>query len=100
MTLHQRKTHPTYVEGCFGCKIGTQRIGYCGQGGNDATRQKKWDAELDLYASAVKAGMQPETTQGAGVRQSIDWSEKTGIAYSHENKLEHDTNTVLERYAV
>lgn len=100
MTLHQARIHPEYVEGCFGCKVGTQRIGYCGKGGQDLTRQKKWDAELDLYASAVKAGMQPETTQAGGVRDSIEWSEKTGIAYSAENKLEHDTNTVLERYAV
>jgi hypothetical protein len=99
-TLHQRKTHPTYVEGCFGCKVSTQRIGYCGQGGQDLTRQKAWDRELDLYASAVKAGIQPETTQASGIRKSIEWSEKTGVAYSTENKLDYDTNTVLERYAV
>lgn len=99
-TLHQRKTHPVYVDGCFGCKVGTQRIGYCGQGGQDATRQKAWDQELDLYASAVKQGVEPETTYTGGVRAALDWSEKTGKAYSEDTKREHDLNTALERYAV
>lgn len=99
-TLHQRRTHPDYVEGCFGCKVSTQKIGYCGQGGQDATSQKKWDAELALYASAKKQGIQPETTQGAGVRAAIDWSEKTGKPYSEVMKHSHDKYTVLERYGV
>lgn len=99
-TLHQRKTHPTYVEGCFGCKVGTQRIGYCGQGGQDATAQKKWDQELNLYASAVKSGIQPETTKASGVQAAIDWSEKTGKPYSEIMKHSHDKFSVLERYGV
>lgn len=94
MSLH-RNTHPEYVEGCFGCKAATLRFGQV-----DATRQKKWDQELALYRSAVAAGIQPETTQTAGIRSAIEWSEQTGIPYSTEAKVEHDTNTVLERYAV
>lgn len=94
MALH-RKTHPKYVEGCFGCKAASLRFGQV-----DATRQKKWDAELKEYADAVAQGIQPETTQSAGIRASVEWSEKTGRAYSTETKLEHDTNEVLERYAV
>lgn len=90
-----KKTHPEYVEGCFGCKAGTLRFGQV-----DATRQKKWDAELGEYASAVAQGIQPETTQSSGIRAAVDWSEKTGTPYSTEAKLEHDTNQVLERYAV
>lgn len=27
MTLHQERTHPEYVEGCFGCKISSVKIG-------------------------------------------------------------------------
>lgn len=99
-TLHQRKTHPEYVEDCFGCKVSTQRIGYCGKGDQDATAQKAWDRELDLYSSAVKAGIQPETTKTAGIRAAIDWSEKTGTPYSEQAKRVHDENTVLERYAI
>lgn len=99
MSLH-RRTHPHYVEGCFGCKVGTLRIGYCGKGGQDATRQKKWDQELDLYASAVEQGIQPEGTATSATRAALNWSEETGQAYSEETKREHDIDAVLERYAV
>ena len=29
MSLHQKRTHPTYVPGCFGCQVTT--IGYDGK---------------------------------------------------------------------
>lgn len=99
MNLH-RKTHPEYVEGCFGCKVSTLKVGYCGQGNQDLTRQKKWDAELDLYASAVNSGIQPESTKGPAVKAAIDWSNKNGTPYSEDAKVAHDENYVLERYAV
>lgn len=100
MNLHRIKTHPEYVEGCFGCKVGSLKVAFCGAGGQDATAQKKWDAELDLYKSAIAQGIQPETTKTSGIRAAIDWSEKTGKPYSEETKLEHDRNSVLERYAL
>jgi len=99
-TLHQIRTHPEYVEGCFGCKASTQHIGYCGQGNQDFTAQKRWDAELDLYASAVKQGIQPDTTSTRSSQAALDWSERTGTAYSEEAKQEHNKSKALERYAV
>jgi hypothetical protein len=42
---------------------------------------KKWDKELDLYASARKQGIQPDGTSTAKVQQALDISEKTGVAY-------------------
>ena len=99
MNLH-RRTHPKYVEGCFGCKVSTLRIGYCGQGGQDASRQKKWDQELDLYASAVRQGIQPDGTTTRESRKALEWSEQTGKAYSEETQIEHDTDVALERFAV
>lgn len=99
MSLH-RRTHPQYVEGCFGCKASTLRIGYCGQGGQDLTAQRKWDQELDLYASAVKQGIQPDTTSTRSSQAALDWSERTGKAYSEEAKQDHNMNKALERYAV
>lgn len=94
MTLHQIQTHPEYVEGCFGCKAATLRFGQV-----DASRQKKWDQELALYKSATGQGIQPETTQTQGIRAALDWSEKTGKAYSTDVKLEHDKSVALERLA-
>ena len=55
MNLHQKQLHPEYVEGCFGCKIGTLELGT-----GDATRDvsdKKWNAELNAYANARAQGM-------------------------------------------
>jgi hypothetical protein len=40
MTLHQIQTHPEYVEGCFGCKVGTLELN-----SGDAAKpisEKKW----------------------------------------------------------
>lgn len=99
-TLHQRTTHPQYVEGCFGCKVSTQHIGYCGNHGQDLTAQNKWDKELDLYASAVKQGIQPDRTSTSASQAALDWSDRTGKAYSEEAKQEHNKTQVLERYAV
>lgn len=99
-TLHQRRTHPKYVDGCFGCKAGTQQIGYCGKNGLDASAQKRWDAELDLFKSAVDAGAMPDSTKTRDIQRALDWSEKTGKAYSEEAKIEHEKSIALERYAV
>lgn len=99
-TLHQRNTHPRYVEGCFGCKVSTQHIGYCGKGGQDYTAQNKWDKELDLYASAVKQGIQPDATNTRATQAALDWSNRTGKAYSEEMKQEHNETVALERFAV
>lgn len=99
-TLHEIQTHPEYVEGCFGCKAATLQIGYCGKAGQDATTQKRWDAELDLYASAVKSGIQPESTKTGAIRAAMDWSEKNSKPYSEEAKLEVDKTRILERFAL
>lgn len=56
-------------------------VGYCGQGGGDATRQKQWDQELNLYFSAVKQGVEPAGTKMHQVRDALDRSDATGVAY-------------------
>lgn len=100
MTLHQIRTHPEPVDGCFGCKVSTLRVGYCGQGNQDLTTQNNWDAELNLYASAVRQGIQPDTTSTRSSQAALDWSNRTGKAYSEETKQEHNKTKALERYAV
>lgn len=57
------------------------KIGYCGQGGGDATAQKKWDSELGLYREARAQGIQPDGTSTQKIRQAIDVSNQTGHAY-------------------
>lgn len=96
-TLHELKTHPEYVEGCFGCKVSSLQIGYCGKAGQDATAQKRWDAELDLFKRATANGVMPDSTKRRDVQKALDWSDRTGKAYSEETKLEHDKTRYLER---
>lgn len=73
--------HKTYGE-CLRAK--SLRIGYCGQGGGDATEQKKWDAELDAYASARRQGIQPDGTSMAKVEAALKKSDKAGAAYGRD----------------
>lgn len=58
------------------------RIGYCKSHlGQDFTRQKAWDSELDLYRSARAQGIQPDTTHLEHTRHALDTSDAMGEAY-------------------
>ena len=80
MSLHQERTHPDFVEGCFGCKLSTLQLSP-----GDAARpmaQKKWDKELADYKKARAQGVQPAGTTTAAVRKAMDLSEKAGKAFN------------------
>lgn len=68
----------------FGACVRGVRVGYCGIGGNDATRQKKWDADLARYKEARNQGIQPASTERAAVDRALALSDKHGKAYRHE----------------
>ena len=76
MNLHQKQKHPEFVEGCFGCKLGTLQLSPGDAAGNKNMSQKKWDAELNLYQSARKQGIQPAGTSTRQVQKAIDDSAK------------------------
>lgn len=59
-------------------------VGYCGQGDGDATKQKQWDRELDLYNSAVRQGLEPSSTRTAQIRRELDLSDKVGQPFNAE----------------
>jgi hypothetical protein len=50
-------------------------------GNMNAGRTKAWNRELDLYASAVRQGIQPDGTTTQAVRQALDISDKAGAGY-------------------
>ena len=82
MNLHQIQKHPEYVEGCFGCKIGTLELG-----AGDATRDisdKKWQAKLSGYRQARHDGIQPGGTSPAQVEAAYQASANLGKAYNAE----------------
>lgn len=69
------RNHATFGE-CVRAK--GLRIGYCGQGGGDATKQRKWDSELQEYRNARMQGIQPKTTKLADTRFAVEASQATG----------------------
>ena len=53
--------------------------------GQDATAQKKWDKELDAYASAKQQGIQPASTKLLDIRKAVDISNVTGRAFNADS---------------
>lgn len=98
MTLHQRKTHPTFVEGCFGCKASTLRLSFDGKQ-EHIDKQRAWDKELDEYRAAVAQGIEPDSTRTKDIRKAVRWSEKHGLAYSEELAHEVRVDAAIERAA-
>jgi len=81
MSLHKERTHPEFVEGCFGCKASTIDLNPGEANSRLTMSSKKWDKELALYRSARSQGIQPDGTSTAKIRKAIDASNQTGIAY-------------------
>ena len=80
MGLHQRQTHPEYVEGCFGCKIQLLELST-----GDAKRDisdKKWVGELNAYKEARAQGIQPAGTTHKHIQQAYTASEVLNKPYN------------------
>lgn len=75
-------SHTDYVDGCFGCKIGTLELGTGDAGRADSMPQKKWDKELDAYKNARRQGIQPAGTSLKAVHEALDKSDKAGKAFN------------------
>lgn len=77
MSLHRERTHPQFVEGCFGCKAATLNLS------NMHIRQ--WahaqEKELTSYADARRQGVQPRSTKTADIKRAMRISDATGKAY-------------------
>jgi hypothetical protein len=79
MGLHQKQTHPEYVEGCFGCKIQLLELSP-----GDASRpvsDKKWTGELQAYRDARAQGMQPGGTTHRHIQEAYKASEVLNKPY-------------------
>jgi len=82
MNIHQRQKHPEYIEGCFGCKIGTLELGT-----GDAARDipdKKWTSELKAYKDATAQGMKPAGTRMKDIQEAYTASEILNKPYDSE----------------
>jgi hypothetical protein len=65
-SLHQRRTHPTYVEGCFGCKAGTlTTAAVSGPVSELAQRERVLAQDMDAYKRMRRQGLQPGHLAGS-----------------------------------
>ena len=73
MTLHSETEHPTYVEGCWQCKIGSVQAAPSAMptrsGGARAVEinatDKRWTTDMDAYKRLRRDGLQPPRIDGA-----------------------------------
>lgn len=76
MSLHRLRTHPDFVEGCFGCKASTLNF--------SDMQIRAWshsnDRELDAYQSARKNGIQPRSTRMKDIQTAVRASDSLGVA--------------------
>ena len=96
MNIHQRQKHPEYVEGCFGCKIGTLELGT-----GDASRDisdKKWTSELNEYKKARAEGIQPAGTTRKHIEEARAASEILNKPYNADSmpKAKHINKKTTE----
>lgn len=73
------KDHASYAE-CLKDK-GVGAVGVDISKGHEASRQKKWDRELDAYADARRQGVQPAGTKMRDVDAAMAISNETGKAF-------------------
>lgn len=57
------------------------KVAYCGIGGGDATKQRKWDKELQAYRSVRAEGIQPAGTSMRKINQAKTMADRTGTAW-------------------
>jgi len=88
MFLHREREHPEYVEGCFGCKIGTLQTNAGDAMGAKSMSNKKRDGELQAYRDARSQGIQPGGTSMKSIVEAHRASETLGSAY--------DANTMVQ----
>ena len=84
MSLHQDRTHPEFVEGCFGCKISTLELSPGDAHSRAAMPKRKWEGELKRYKEARRQGIQPAGTTMEKIVAAEKASENLGRAYNAE----------------
>jgi acylphosphatase len=74
--LHQVRTHPVFVDGCFGCKAATVNL----SNGQIRAWAHGNEKELSLYAGARKQGIQPRSTRTKDITAAVRASDRAGRA--------------------
>lgn len=75
--------HNSYGE-CLRSK--SVKMGYDPAKGFDATRERKWQAELKFARGAMESGILPDNTGRRAVEHAYEMSDKTGMAYRSDTR--------------
>lgn len=81
MTLHRRQVHPEFVEGCFGCKLGTLELSRGDARHDGVMSAKAHDKELGSYYDALRQGIEPVSTKTKDIEAAVRLSNDTGVAF-------------------
>ena len=73
--LHRLRTHPEFVEGCFGCKAATLVV----LDGHVRAVAHADERELNAYRDARKQGIQPRSTRLPDIQAAVRASDKAGV---------------------
>lgn len=76
--------HTEFVDGCFGCKIGSIQLGVGDAGRAEGMSAKKWDGELEAYRKARAEGIQPAGTTMKAINEAKQASDNLGSAFNAE----------------
>jgi hypothetical protein len=81
MTLHRIQSHPEYVEGCFGCKIGELELSVGVANHRNLPTAKQHDKELQSYYDATRQGIEPRSTKSKDIDAAVKLSNEAGKAF-------------------
>lgn len=90
MSLHRRLTHPKYVDGCFGCKVGELELGVGFANAKGIPSAKEHDKELSSYYDAVRAGIEPRSTKQKDIDAAVKLSHDAGKAFDSTTMMFKD----------
>ena len=92
MTLHQQRTHPTFVEGCRACHFSSLHINHTSEYKRITASEKVLDKNLDAYKRLRQEGRQPTLSNAYQLEQraktaiEIDHSQAPGITRLTESQ--------------
>ncbi len=81
MSLHRQRTHPEYVENCFGCKISELELSVGDASSRGIPSAKQHDKELGSYYSAIRQGIEPRSTKQKDIDAAVRLSNDAGKAF-------------------
>ena len=81
MSLHRRKTHLEYVEGCFGCKIGELELSVGVANHRELPTAKQHDKELQSYFDATRQGIETRSTKKVDIDAAVQISNEASKAF-------------------